>query len=197
MAALETFRRSELERRIEEMIALLDLLDDDADIEDGHDDEPTLGAENDHEGRSQEIWAQASRLDECEAEDEHGGDIQDERHDGEGDEEPELGRLECMDQRQAYSGHGTLGVLDGEPDLGWIGHGTGWAEGEPVHNREEGSTLHHADGIPEGQFDGLGAIMAGDLLARAKTRREPYAEIIGTRHHRLHDGSVFTTLVPR
>ena len=84
MAALENVRRSELERRIEEMIALLDLLDDDADIEDGHDDEPTLGAENDHEGRSQEIWAQASRLDECEAEDEHGGDIQDERHDGEG-----------------------------------------------------------------------------------------------------------------
>jgi len=81
MAALETFRRSELERRIEEMIALLDLLDDDADVEDGHDVEPTLGAENDHEGRSQEFWAQPSRLDECEAEDEHGGDILDEPHD--------------------------------------------------------------------------------------------------------------------
>lgn len=79
--AIENVRRAELERRIEEAIALLDLLDDDADIEDGHDDEPTLGAENDHEGRSQEFWAQSSRLDECEAEDEHGGDILDEPHD--------------------------------------------------------------------------------------------------------------------
>jgi hypothetical protein len=78
---IETFRRSELERHIEELIALLDLLDDDADIEDGHDDEPTVGAENDHEGRSQEFWAQPARLDECEAEDEHGGDILDEPHD--------------------------------------------------------------------------------------------------------------------
>jgi hypothetical protein len=81
MAALENFRRSELERHIEEMVALLDLLDDDADLEDGHDDEPTLGAENDHEHRSQEFWVQSSRLDECEAEDEHGGNILDEPHD--------------------------------------------------------------------------------------------------------------------
>lgn len=60
---IEAFRRSELERHIEELIALLDLLDDDADIEDGRDDEPTLGAENDHEGLSQAAWAQSSQLD--------------------------------------------------------------------------------------------------------------------------------------
>lgn len=34
MAALETCRRSELECRIEELIALLDLIDDDPDLED-------------------------------------------------------------------------------------------------------------------------------------------------------------------
>lgn len=155
MAALENFRRSELERRIEEMIALLDLLDDDADIEDGHDDEPTLGAENDHEGRSQEVWAQSSRLDECEAEDEHGGNILDEPHDD--DELEENGdEQDCCRSEDEW------------------------------HPLEPGM-----------QFDGAGAIMAGELLRRAKSRREPYSEIIGTRHHRLQDGSVFTTLVPR
>jgi len=155
MAALETFRRSELERRIEEMIALLDLLDDDADIEDGHDDEPTLGAENDHEGRSQEFWAQSSGLDECEAEDEHGGDILDEPHDDDeldqnGDEQ------DCCRSEDEW------------------------------HPFESGM-----------QFDGTGVAKVGEMLRRAKTRREPYSEIIGTRHHRLQDGSVFTTLVPR
>ncbi|MEW9615938.1 hypothetical protein AB3G45_19165 [Shinella sp. S4-D37] len=37
MAALETFRRSELERHIEEMIALLDMLDGDCDLEENGD----------------------------------------------------------------------------------------------------------------------------------------------------------------
>lgn len=36
-------RRAELEARIEELIALLDLLDDDPDLEDTGDDEPSLG----------------------------------------------------------------------------------------------------------------------------------------------------------
>lgn len=42
--AIETFRRSELERRIEELIALLDLLDGDPDLEEGGDDEPSIGS---------------------------------------------------------------------------------------------------------------------------------------------------------
>jgi len=42
--AIETFRRSELERRIEELIALLDLLDSDPDLEEGGDDEPSIGS---------------------------------------------------------------------------------------------------------------------------------------------------------
>lgn len=32
--AIQRFRRSELERRVEELIALLDLIDDDPDLED-------------------------------------------------------------------------------------------------------------------------------------------------------------------
>lgn len=37
MAALENFRRSELERRIEEMISLLDMMDGDPDLEENGD----------------------------------------------------------------------------------------------------------------------------------------------------------------
>ena len=35
--AIQQFRRAELERRIEEMIALLDMMDDDPDLEEGGD----------------------------------------------------------------------------------------------------------------------------------------------------------------
>jgi len=40
--AIENFRRAELEARIEEMIALLDIMDGDCDLEDGADAEPSL-----------------------------------------------------------------------------------------------------------------------------------------------------------
>lgn len=40
--AIERFRRAELERRIEDMIALLDFLDGDCDLEDGVDEEPSF-----------------------------------------------------------------------------------------------------------------------------------------------------------
>ena len=43
-AKIHQFRRAELETRIEEMIALLDTLDGDPDLEDGADDEPNLGS---------------------------------------------------------------------------------------------------------------------------------------------------------
>lgn len=41
--AVMEFRRSEIEHRIEELIALLDLLDGDENLEDGADDEPSIG----------------------------------------------------------------------------------------------------------------------------------------------------------
>ncbi|GAA4185852.1 hypothetical protein [Shinella granuli] len=155
MAALETFRRSELERRIEEMIALLDLLDDDADIEDGHDDEPTLGAENDHEGRSQEFWAQSSGLDECEAEDEHGGDILDEPHDDDNSTRTAMSRIAA------------------DPKTSGI----------PL-SRECSST---GPELPR----------RGKCCGVPRPAVSPTAKSSVPAHHRLQDGSVFTTLVPR
>lgn len=79
--------------------------DDGDDLEDGADAEPSLGAANDYVCRSQELWSQdgGSFHDECEVENEDGGDILDEPHDGDGDD---------------------------EPDLGWSGHGTGWRIGD-------------------------------------------------------------------
>lgn len=78
-------RRLALRRRAQEcidlLIFLMDQLDDDPDLEDGHDRE----AEND---------------------DREGGDILDEPHDGEGDDmEPELGATEAVDQGQAWKGY--------------------------------------------------------------------------------------------
>lgn len=42
--AVQRFRRAELERRIEEMICLLDFMDGEPDFEDGGDDEPSIGS---------------------------------------------------------------------------------------------------------------------------------------------------------
>lgn len=42
--AIERFRRAELEARIEEMISLLDMLDEDCDLEDGADAEPSFSS---------------------------------------------------------------------------------------------------------------------------------------------------------
>jgi hypothetical protein len=41
-ATTESFCRAELERHIEEMIALLDIMDGDTDLEDGGDNEPSI-----------------------------------------------------------------------------------------------------------------------------------------------------------
>ncbi|MCJ8053900.1 hypothetical protein GB928_018750 [Shinella curvata] len=125
------------------------------DDEDGSDDEPTLGASNDYVCRSQEDWPRVWGQDECEVENEDGGDILDEPHD---DDE--------LDQ-------------NGD-ETDYCGSEDEWRPYEP-----------------DALYDGTGSILAAEMLLRAKTRREPYSEIIGTRHHLLKDGSIFTTLVPR
>lgn len=131
--------------------------DDGDDLEDGADAEPSLGSPNDYACRSQEQWAQdrGTFFNECEVENEAGGDILDEPHD---DDE-----LDQNGDEQDYSG-----------------------------SEDEWSPYK-----PDALYDGTGAIIAAELLLRAKPRREPYSEIIGVRHHQLEDGSVFTTLVPR
>lgn len=147
--------RAAIAMSIERLIDLLDAAEGDPDLEANGDDEPTLGASNDYLCRSQEDWSCIWGRDECEVEDEGGGDILDEPHD---DDE-----IEQNGDEKDYCGS--------EDE---------WQPNEPV-------TL----------YDGTGAIIAGELLRRAKTRREPYSTIIGTRHHLMQDGSVFITLVPR
>lgn len=97
------FRRA-IGNEIERLISLLDALEGDPDLEpymadyeggtddreddagdsreaDYADDEPSLGASNDYHCRSQEDWSRVWGMDECEVEDEGGGDILDEPHD--------------------------------------------------------------------------------------------------------------------
>ncbi|MCI0998939.1 hypothetical protein HWD97_02465 [Ochrobactrum sp. C6C9] len=116
--------RYQLEMIVEQALALLDAMDGDPDIEengdehdmafclsgccspfnhedaeDGGDDEPTMGATTDI---NQSAWASGSwQWDECEEENEHGGDIQDEAHDAvdQGDDELTLGWPEGNAQR--------------------------------------------------------------------------------------------------
>lgn len=86
---------------------------DDREAEDEHDEdngdkEPTIGANETRNGESQERWAlSAYGLDEIEVEDEHGGDILDEPHDPEED-----------DDRHALAGIGDLGA--DERGAGWV-----------------------------------------------------------------------------
>ncbi|BCH04726.1 hypothetical protein MesoLj131b_67250 [Mesorhizobium sp. 131-2-5] len=114
---------------------------------------------------SQEHWAgyraTAPRDDEREAENEHGGDVLDEPHDGRDDDEWELGWTEHIDQR--LSGkveEGKWNDPQGEPDLGWSGYGIGCNANEPRDDRE-GDDERELD---HGDFDGIGTIMGGQGL---------------------------------
>lgn len=123
--------RREIEATVESLIALLDSydgdenLEEDTPLEDGADEEPTLGAPENHPSsrdtdwtgrfvprsgklyrvpdKSQERWAAGStRDDECEEENEHGGDILDEPHDEDADDEPSLAFTEALDQSSPH-----------------------------------------------------------------------------------------------
>jgi hypothetical protein len=102
--------RVQLATTIENLIALLDEVDGDVDLEDderehdtvddedGHDREPTMGAGNSID--QTHAYRGSSRPDECEEENEHGGDVLDEPHDqvDQGDDEPSMGWTEKMGQ---------------------------------------------------------------------------------------------------
>lgn len=64
-------------------------------------------------------WAYATfpSQDECEAENEHGGDVLDEPHDKDADE-PSLGRTVGTDQRLTMKVDNTAWIEDGEQDAG-------------------------------------------------------------------------------
>ena len=107
------------------LITALDLMEADCDLEDGGDDEPMMGAIELRSG-SQEDWAgDRPRLpghDECEAENEYGGDTNDEAQGGQlgetwEDSEPSLGWTNHIDQRLSMK-VASVWFEDGEQDAG-------------------------------------------------------------------------------
>ena len=134
--------------RARSLITALDLMEADCDLEDGADAEPSIGEDDreqdnsDHEDGgddepmmgaielrtgSQEDWAgDRPRLpghDECEAENEHGGDINDEAQGGQlgetwEDSEASLGWTNHIDQRLNMNVDDTAWIEDGEFDAG-------------------------------------------------------------------------------
>lgn len=111
---------------------MLDAMDGDPDLEDDREQddagsEPSLGAPEHYEPTSQVEWA-AGTSDDREDENEHGGDVLDIPHDDEGDAEPNLGRLETVNQgRNSYSGNGE------DESAGSLGfNGDGYRAGKKV-----------------------------------------------------------------
>jgi hypothetical protein len=79
-----------IEDAIERLLAMLDEMEPDPDYEPENDDEPSLGWPEDRPGSGEGRRLAATACpDECEVEDEHGGDIQDEPHDDIGEAEQE------------------------------------------------------------------------------------------------------------
>lgn len=140
------------------------------------------------------------------------------------DLEPDLGTTEEVDQVRRNEGHGRSFSWipgDAEPSLGFVGHGTGWREGETVAEEngdegdcdggetdtpgfiaggnEEGERSHsygHAATGPA-MFDGSGSAKAADALLNAGPRSVPeVTPTIGERCHVLPSGDVMRTAVP-
>ncbi|PWE52795.1 hypothetical protein DEM27_28755 [Metarhizobium album] len=102
-AKILQFRRAELEARIEEMIALLDTLDGDPDLEDGADDEPNLGSHPKYRNGRLEYDLEGDTA----------------------DEEPSLGWSEHLNQAAASRLSGFIFGPDLEQDVGRLPGGCG------------------------------------------------------------------------
>lgn len=118
---LPAIRRA-VEDEIERLIGLLDGMDPDPDLEpwlgvgddreeDGSDAEPSHGWSDDI-NQSRLVHIGSSQFDEC---------------------EPDLGWTDEIDQQRRLQTMPGWKAEDGEPDLGFIGHGTGWT-GEAVYD---------------------------------------------------------------
>jgi len=98
---------------------------------------------------------------------------------GHDDNEPELGWPEQIDQVRRLEIKEDWFANDGEPDLGFCGHGTGWREGEETDDREgdderekdgdEGDYSGHSEEFfGEWPGDGSGHAIAKQLLKRKR-----------------------------
>jgi len=133
--------RQKLAATCEALIALLDEIDGDENVEGTADEEPLLGWPNGGQRPTAEMSSDDDReLDNADSEHELGW--QDEGGQGSlqasfGDYEPELGSTEEIDQVRRLETATGWQTHDGEPDLGFCGHGTGWHEGETTDDREQ------------------------------------------------------------
>ncbi|TIQ05740.1 hypothetical protein [Mesorhizobium sp.] len=161
------------------LITALDLMEADAeDLEDGADAEPWLGWTDRGPQASSGIFldGRGSAYDDREEENEHGGDINDELQADESDDEHSLGWTEEGSQTGNLGCYGSEGDL--EPELGFVGHGTGWRKGEDAldwgeHDDEREHDEREPNGDEtDGPFDGDGsgrAIAEKMLREKAKT----------------------------
>lgn len=136
--------RQHIEDEIERLIAMLDAMEPDPDLEDGADSEPWLGWSGN--GSLSLMGVTDDREQECEDE---GAQVDEEYSCGWSNEgsqgglnagpeaEPELGWTEEIDQtRNNEQDPNAWLCQDGEPDLGFVGHGTGHRPGETTDDRE-------------------------------------------------------------
>jgi hypothetical protein len=176
-------RRKEIERQIDELIEMLDILDGDENLEEYGDE---------HDTGLPEGWRLSGVLSDCRGpileDDEDGNDLEQDN----ADTEPALGWTNHIDQTIAPIVHaGGTGPVTGEdePSLGWSGHGTGWqpADGhcDDEPDGDEGDTNggeidysgYQEEAIGSaGDFDGSGERIAIDMLRKAGIalrQREP------------------------
>jgi hypothetical protein len=119
--------------------------------QDDSDNEPTLGAPEGTVHNQQQWEASSAMPDECEEENEHGGDVNDEPHDGDGDAEPNLGRLETIHQ-----GGGTYsGISDDETGLlagNLAFEGEGYSIGNQMLDAAGADRARVSPGLPRGKW---------------------------------------------
>lgn len=134
--------RQKLAATCEALIALLDEIDGDENLEETADDEPHLGWPSGRQPNAEMSCDDDLEADDCDLE-------------SGSDDERELG---WQDEGSQASLQGSL--YDGEPDLGFCGHGTGWRQGEETDDREQEN--EHGDDSDGEPFLGWSEVQSQD-----------------------------------
>ncbi|MCH4560329.1 hypothetical protein [Mesorhizobium jarvisii] len=113
--------RKAIAASIEQLIDMLDAMSPDPDLEDGADNEPSLGWTDRGPQATSNVFldGRGSAYDDREEENEHGGDILDQPHDDNGDSEPWLGWGDPMAQNDV--GVESVAGLEDTPDCCGVG----------------------------------------------------------------------------